>query len=100
MAEPRQPQDRKPKQEKSPEEFFTFTAGGRQHTMPNRTMDVLTPNYHRLHRKMDDEDRLWTMLEDLAEGDDEVLSSFGELSTAEWRQLQRDFAKHAGTPGE
>lgn len=100
MAEPRQPQDHRAKQEPD-EGYFTFTAGGQQYTMPNRTLDVITPGYNRKHRKLDDEDRLWTILEDLAGDDSKILDSFDGMTRDEWEKLQRDLARHLGaTPGE
>jgi hypothetical protein len=100
MGEPRQPQDRKPKQEPA-EGYFTFTAGGEQYTMPKRTRSVVTPGYNRRHRKLEDEDRLWTILEDLADRDESILDAFEVMSEDEWQQMQRDLAAHLGaTPGE
>ena len=106
MVEPRQPQDHRQKATKpEPEEFFSFTAGGEQFTMPRKTLDVVTPGYNRRMRKLDDEDRLWTILEDLADGDEAILAAFdgmtGPEGRREWEQLQRDLAAHLGaSPGE
>jgi hypothetical protein len=100
VAEPRKPQDHKPKQEPD-DGYFTYTAGGKQYTMRKKTRAVVTPGYNRRHRKLDAEDRIWTILEDLADKDAELLQSFENMTNAEWEQCQMDMITHmGGTPGE
>jgi hypothetical protein len=97
MPEPKKPQDRLPKQTKSePDEYFSFTTQGNEYTMPKKTREVVTPGYNRRRRHLDAEDRLWGMLEDLADGDKAILDSFDTMTDAEWETLQRDLAKHLG----
>lgn len=106
MAEPRQPEDHKPKKSKEadPEEHFTFTQGGEQYTMPVPTMDVITPKFIRQNRRRDELDYALTAFEELAgigpeaEG---LLKAFDRMSVVEFKQFQTDFLNHLGaTLGE
>ena len=117
MTTPKQPQDRKPKQQpaepEEPDEYFDFEHDGRTYVMPNKTLDVVTPGFIRKHRQ-DEADLLFAALELLTEVPDEkdedgntvnrgrdVLDVIDNLPIKDWKAFQRRFHEHLGaTLGE
>lgn len=100
MTDPKKPQDRLPKKADDRDNLFTFTTGGVEYTM-KRDKSFITPGYNRRRRHLDTEDRLWGILETMADGDEEILNSFDDMTDAEWEKLQLGLAKYLGaTLGE
>lgn len=103
MPEPRTPQDHKSKAAPV-DEYFTFTSGGEQFTMPNRTLDVINTKFVRLNRRRDEVDYVFTAIEELAGDDKEgqrILDAFDAMNRDEMQACTKAFTEHLGaTLGE
>lgn len=98
MPEPRTPQDHKSKAAPV-DEYFTFTSGGEEFTMPNKTLDVINTRFVRLNRRRDETDYALTAIEELAgEGKeyDRIMDAFDSLSRDELTEVLTSFGKHLG----
>lgn len=93
----KRPDDHKGKSEVS--DRFSFEHDGQTYTL-KPTLDVVTPGFLRKHRRRDEIDAFFTMLEELTDDYEpvtehsETLDAVDSMSRGEFRQLQKDFFAH------
>lgn len=99
MPTPRQPQDHQSKADTSADDYFSFSAGGTEYTMPHKTLDVITTGFVRQNRRRDEVDYVLTCVEALA-GDgkegQEILAAFDSLTRAQLSDFMDTFREHLG----
>lgn len=109
MTEPRQPQDRKPKQAKPSESaeddgYFTFTADGEEYRLPRSKFDYITPGYYRRNMEKPEPVFVMSAFALLADNDERILAVLDRTGRDNVKDTQRiinDFVDYLGaTPGE
>lgn len=98
MSEVKQPQDHKAKPAE-PDEYFTFTIGDTEYTMPHKTLDVITTKFVRANRRRDETDYVFTAVEELAgDGPDGelILDAIDNANRQQTKQFMKDFQTHLG----
>jgi hypothetical protein len=97
MPEPKKPMDHQPKKaDTSADEYFTFTVGGTEYKMPNRTLDKITFAFVRHNRRRDETDYVLTALEELSDGDEAIEKALDSMSRAESNEMLKAFTAHLG----
>jgi hypothetical protein len=81
---PRKPQDHKPKATNG---LFSFTHQGKQYTFPKPFSAVQSPKFMRQHRRRDETDLTFTIIEALADDDDEILDAIDSMPLGEFNKL-------------
>jgi hypothetical protein len=84
---PRRPQDHKPKATQATNGLFSFTHQGKQYTFPKPFSAVQNPKFLRQHRRRDELDLTFTIIEALADDDDEILDAIDSMAIGEFNKL-------------
>ena len=84
MATPRVPQDRRPK---DGDGRFSFTSKGKTYTFPRPFAEVQNPKFLREHRRRDELDLTFTILETLADDDPDIMAAIDAMPLAEFNKL-------------
>ena len=106
MAEPKKPQDHKPKAEKKPApgEYLTFhTADGREWTAQHKASEVLSMGWVRRNRDRSELDYVMSIVELLIGDDKETLAAWDSIpfGSAEYHDGQQAVSDYIGaTLGE
>jgi hypothetical protein len=93
MTAPRRPQDRQQKASASKDGYFSFTKGDTTYTFPKPFSTVQSPAYLRQHRRRSDLDLTFTMIEDLADDDPDILKAIDSMSREEFNTLSTRLGK-------
>ncbi|HEY9265510.1 MAG TPA: hypothetical protein VIQ11_12990 [Mycobacterium sp.] len=83
------PQDRKPKAAaaKTGDGYFSFTHKGKKYTFPKPFDVVRAPGFMRQNRRRDPLDLTFTMIEALADDDEDLLAVIDGMEPAEFQSL-------------
>lgn len=87
---PRTPQDRKPKAAAGK---FSFTHKGKTYTFPKPFSVVRTPKFQRANRRRDPIDLTYTMIEELAGDDTEILDAIDDMTRKQFDDLSERMGK-------
>jgi hypothetical protein len=102
MTAPRRPQDHKPKATATG--LFSFTHDGKEYTFPKPFSAVSQPKFLRANRRRDELDMSFTMIEVLADDDEDILAAIDDMSLAEFNKLStrmgRALRDSVGNPEE
>jgi hypothetical protein len=90
---PRQPQDRKPKAGTG---LFSFDHNGETYTLPKPVSTVRAPKFMRANRRRSDLDLTWTIIEALADDDEDLLDVFDAMSEKEFGEISKRLGKLIG----
>lgn len=86
----RVPQDRKAKAATG---NFSFTHKGKTYTFPKPFSVVRTPKFQRAHRRRDPIDLTYTMIEELADGDEAILEAIDDMTEKQFQELSNRMGK-------
>jgi len=88
---PRKPQDRKPQVTNGGR--FSFVHKGQEYTFPKPWETVTAPKFLRANRRRDELDMAFTMIEVLADDDEEIIEAIDGMTLAEFNKLSRRMGK-------
>lgn len=93
---PRRPQDRLSKTEPT-NGLFTFTHKGETYTLPKPVATVRAPKFMRANRRRSDLDLTWTIIEALADDDDDIMDVFDDMDEKEFERVSKRLGKLIGS---
>ena len=101
MAEPKQPQDHKPKAETVDDgpRLFTFTHLGKEYTLPLAADEYITAGFYRRHRHEDDAQFGMSVFELLSDNDEKILAvldATGREAVKETDRVLEEFRDYIG----
>lgn len=89
----RAPQDRKTKAAAAVKGHFSFTHKGKTYTFQKPFDVVRNPGFQRAHRRRDPLDLTFTMIEELAGDDEEILAVIDSMNPDEFQDLSNRMGK-------
>jgi hypothetical protein len=92
-ASRRAPQDRKLKAASTGKGHFSFTHKGKTYTFEKPFDVVRNPGFQRAHRRRDPLDLTFTMIEELAGDDQEILDVIDSMTPTEFENLSNRMGK-------